>query len=237
VSADATRRIVAFTLIELLVVIAIIALLAALLLPALKGARNSSRRTVCVSNLRQIGFAQELYSSDSSERIASNRYDPVPGTTYFWPNLLLPYFSQKLVTYDVLPKVAVCWCPSATESVVNDPANGYSDYAVQRLSYSQNYFMGGDAFNGVAGHKRSEVQKPDRMVLVVDGKWVNTQAFVVDNPASAASGAYRHGARLDMLLMDGHVETVAAPISNYAPWSNTKYNWDLLGAGYLNESN
>lgn len=224
----------AFTLIELLVVIAIIALLAALLLPALKNARNASRRTVCVSNLRQIGFAQELYSSDNSEWITPNRYDPVPGTTYFWTNLLLPYFSQKLVTYDVLPQVNVYWCPSATKSIADDPANGYGDYSVKRLSYSQNHFMGGDAFNGVTGHRRSEVQKPDRMVLVMDGKSVNTNPWSVE---LLSGGAYRHEARLNLLLLDDHVETAAAPISNYSPWLNTKFNWDLLGAGWLNEYN
>lgn len=223
-----------FTLIELLVVIAILAILAALLSPALKKARNSAKRIVCVSNLRQIGIAQAGYSAEHEDRITANRHDS--SSTYFWPNLLLPYFSQPLTTYGVCPKVDVFWCPSAIKSTADDPANGYINYAVQRLSYVQNYYMGGDAINGVANHKRGEVQKPGQMVLNLDGKSANTNPWVVDG-ASSNAGAFRHDGILNMLFLDGHIEPSPSPVGNYAPSNNTKYNWDLLGPGYLNESN
>lgn len=147
------HRLCGFTLVELLVVISIIALLLAMLMPALQRARESAKTIVCRQNTKQMGVASALYSNDYGDAIVSSdaAYNYPAGSPpsqlhdYMWYDTLMPYIGTKAAAYGTALKwkkgnVQVFKCPSQTDAFALQ--NGGILYGMDPINCTQFYDPG-----------------------------------------------------------------------------------------------
>ncbi len=115
-----------FTLIELLVVISIIALLMAILMPALAGVRRQAKTVVCMVHLRQWGAVFAMYTGDNNDYFQKGWVDDPGGYAggHKWPITLMPYYKN--------PKIR--FCPMATKSLTEEHDRAFSAWVEPDLS-------------------------------------------------------------------------------------------------------
>jgi prepilin-type N-terminal cleavage/methylation domain-containing protein/prepilin-type processing-associated H-X9-DG protein len=229
----------AFTLIELLVVIAIIAILAAILFPVFAQAREKARQAACLSNLKQIGLALNMYLQDHDEGFPQGNYT-VKGGLVTWRQLLEPYIKAGVAgveTNDTAREKKSVWvCPNhagpypsvagtmfakaaaAVQQLGSQPSRSYG--ANGYLVYDDYYWAGGGAPARLAA-----ILNPANIVFVAetagsgrDNIWGRDDTDKGWNlPEIAARG--RHSGGAHFVMADGHAKWFKAP----DPWATRSW--------------
>jgi prepilin-type N-terminal cleavage/methylation domain-containing protein/prepilin-type processing-associated H-X9-DG protein len=242
-----------FTLVELLVVIAVIAVLMGILMPALNKARESGRKVVCQSNLRQIGMAHLLYAEDNRYKIVAAIHAE---TREMWIATLEPYYKETTIKL----------CPSAKKTPPGttgigtsnntqidgqwaqiDSTDGTCDQSWWSQALNGDMHRSSYGMNGFAQAAEGDIWGQDKALfwgrsieknaheipLVAGDAWRAGYPKSPKGAFSSTPGAYtdhigryifkRHGYKNNIVLLDGHVENKKLPDFGLLRWNR---NWE-----------
>ena len=192
-----------FTLIELLVVMAVVSILVAMLLPALRSARESAKRVQCQSSLHQIGLAIHMYANDHEGMLPYARTMPFPTEAGppgglpdagFLQDLVIPYVGGQIGTQSLVFR-----CLGAKVQWVKDSTNGFR----------YNYWFANGWNLSQQGRQMDKVPYQTRAVLHYDMAWINWPFS--DLPHQGVDALYVDGhvafVKGDYYLLNGHEQT------------------------------
>ena len=217
-----------FTLIELLVVIAIIAILAAILMPALSSARARGRMASCQSNLKQLGSVFLNYANDNEDFIVPAHPKFGPGSTNTVPNWVQMLVMKKYVSpsnfavpvtqLDTGTNYAkgLFACPAEDGVLEGMETNSPPAHSGATTHYGMGTFVGAwsisDKKTSIYAQKVNQYRNHSKVMWLGDrhfGPRTSTQInyYAGKNKGYILDGFIRHNGRANFMFFDGHVES------------------------------
>jgi prepilin-type N-terminal cleavage/methylation domain-containing protein len=201
-----------FTLVELMVVIAVIAILAALLLPAISAAKGRAQRNVCINNLHQIAAGVRMYADESNDTAPPTQtYTGVVVAWMAYKGFMKSYESMRGAASDhdtLFACPADTWfytdfyADQTTPPLHEQASSDYSSYAFNAGNYNTN-------FQGIAGMKLSSIKHPARTVLVTETPALWPFSWHYPHIQSTSiNRAHFNNAQDVISFVDGHVNYI-----------------------------